>query len=396
MVENRSSNADQTYISPTVQQFAASILGLFGDAGDISPEIGTALAKVDRASFIEGYYDFIDGRWTWVVFDPAAPTIANLDKIYGNTSIVTDIDAEGAPVSSSTMPALMVTMLSKLGVTEGDRVLEIGTGTGYNAALLGQLVGPKGNVTSVDIDPALTTSAKRRIDHIGCNNVEIQTSDGVQSAELSSSFNRLIATVGCENIPHSWWEKLSRDGVAVVPFRAGSWYSVLRLTRGEAPSTWFGSVVGPAGFTPARGDTIANDSVFTLVDFTQRPEDVQSEPIYCGSASYIDLDFFLNAHNPQLIPVEVRTGDSWTARHRGLGIIDDNGEFAAVVNGSLISSKGADPNIIEMIRNNTMTWKQLGNPPSSEFDVTISPISSTAQSSRWDGQTLATYTPKSA
>ena len=71
---------------------------------------------------------------------------------YLDDAIVTKRDAEGQPISSSSQPAIMAIMLDQLTLAPGQRVLEIGAGTGYNAALMRHLVGPSGTVVSVDID----------------------------------------------------------------------------------------------------------------------------------------------------------------------------------------------------------------------------------------------------
>ena len=76
-------------------------------------------------------------------------------------------DSRGMPLSSSSQPSLMAEMLELLALRPGDRVLEIGTGTGYNAALLRHLVGPKGHVTSVDVDAALVRAARRSLRDAG-------------------------------------------------------------------------------------------------------------------------------------------------------------------------------------------------------------------------------------
>lgn len=74
-----------------------------------------------------------------------------LNEVYSDKSIVTKTE-NGVPVSSSSQPAIMAFMLEQLGLDEGDQVLEIGAGTGYNAALMSYLVGPTGHVTTIEIE----------------------------------------------------------------------------------------------------------------------------------------------------------------------------------------------------------------------------------------------------
>ena len=85
---------------------------------------------------------------------------------------------DGTPTSSSTQPSLMATMLTQLEIRPGMRVLEVGTGTGYNAALLAELVGPGGLVTSVDIQPDVVADARAALDRVGFDRVVTRVGDG--------------------------------------------------------------------------------------------------------------------------------------------------------------------------------------------------------------------------
>ncbi len=75
--------------------------------------------------------------------------------MYQNQALTTQVDARGLPTSSSSQPAVMALMLSYLDVKPGMRILEIGTGTGYNAALLVRLTGDPRLVTTLEIDSTL-------------------------------------------------------------------------------------------------------------------------------------------------------------------------------------------------------------------------------------------------
>src|ERR1700749_1838206 len=82
------------------------------------------------------------------------------EDAYLDDAIVTKRDADGQPISSSSQPAILAIMLDQLTLASGQRVLEIGAGTGYNAALMRHIVGPSGTVVSVDIDDDLAAQAR--------------------------------------------------------------------------------------------------------------------------------------------------------------------------------------------------------------------------------------------
>src|SRR5580693_5696557 len=85
------------------------------------------------------------------------------EEAYLDDAIVTKRDADGQAISSSSQPAIMAIMLDQLDLSPGQRVLEIGAGTGYNAALMSHIVGPSGTVVSVDIDSDVAGQAR---DHL--------------------------------------------------------------------------------------------------------------------------------------------------------------------------------------------------------------------------------------
>ena len=104
-------------------------------------------------------------------------------------------------MSSSTKPDLMIRMLEALDVTDGMRVLEIGTGTGYNAALLAHRLEPE-QVITMEIDPQVAAQARRALSDIGCGAVTVITGDGELGYPPGAPYDRVICTAACENIPY--------------------------------------------------------------------------------------------------------------------------------------------------------------------------------------------------
>ncbi len=103
---------------------------------------------------------------------------ASVEEAYADQAVITKSAADGAALSCASVPGIVATMLDQLGVQAGDRILEIGAGTGYNAALLAHLTGPDGQVTTVDIDPEVTDQARRALDATGYRHVHVATGTG--------------------------------------------------------------------------------------------------------------------------------------------------------------------------------------------------------------------------
>ena len=141
-----------------------------------------------------------------------------IEDVYQNSAITTKTRS-GILTSSSSQPSLMARMLNRLDVQFGQNVLEVGTGTGYNAALLAELVGTQGTVTSVDIEPEVAAAAASSLKAAGYQQVEVATGDGGQGFAKNAPYDRIIVTAGTWQIPPAWSQQLNRDGGMVLPLR---------------------------------------------------------------------------------------------------------------------------------------------------------------------------------
>jgi protein-L-isoaspartate(D-aspartate) O-methyltransferase len=139
-----------------------------------------------------------------------------LDQVYRDDAIVTKKEGETA-LSSSSQPGVMVPMLAQLGLEPGHHVLEIGSGTGYNAALLAYLVGETGKVTTIDLDEDIAGSARNHLTEAGFGQVEVICADGGYGYKGSAPYDRIIVTAGAAEISPGWREQLKPDGRIVVP-----------------------------------------------------------------------------------------------------------------------------------------------------------------------------------
>ena len=175
-----------------------------------------------------------------------------LERVYRiDQAIPTHFDGTGVPISSSSAPVIMAVMLEMLELEPGQRVLEVGAGTGYNAALLGQLVGEAGSVTSIDIDPVVTGEAATNLDEAGVRGVHFVTGDG-WLGEPGTTFDAEMITAECWDISPHWVDQLAEGGVLVLPLwlRPGLTLVVAFKKTGDllvSRSLAFG------GFMPLRG-----------------------------------------------------------------------------------------------------------------------------------------------
>jgi protein-L-isoaspartate(D-aspartate) O-methyltransferase len=136
---------------------------------------------------------------------------------YRDEALVIKCGPDGLPVSSSSQPAMMAIMLDQLGLRRGHRVLEIGTGSGYNAAVMSAVVGPEGEVVTIDIDPELVARAKASLRAAGAEAVIVRCADGGYGDPHGAPFDRVIVTAGAWDIAPAWLDQLAPGGRLVLP-----------------------------------------------------------------------------------------------------------------------------------------------------------------------------------
>jgi methyltransferase of ATP-grasp peptide maturase system len=239
-----------------------------------SPEWVAAVRTVPRHKLVPVWYEQDPGTGEWLTRDATHP--AWREQVYANRGLFTKIgEATGAwgtavvGLSSTSTPGLMTRMLETLDVHEGHDVLEIGTGTGYNAALLAHRIGAE-HVFSVDIDPELVYLARERLARIGYWPTLI-VADGARGLPEHAPYDRIIATCSVPAIPRAWLDQTRTGGLILADLKlsvhAGNLVLLTRLAdraEGRFDRTWAGFMAlrpsAPATATPtARGHRVTRD-----------------------------------------------------------------------------------------------------------------------------------------
>lgn len=210
------------------------------------PRIDAAFSRVRRQWFIpdviwehgESGHVPVDRRtnpsqWAALV-DSDQPVVTQVND--GHNTL-----GDGQATSSSTAPPVMAYMLQACDLLPGDRVLEIGTGTGFNAALLATLIGAH-RVTTVDIDPGLVEVANATLQRHGFGAVHAAVADGVGGYASRAPYDLVLATCQVATVPHAWVEQTTAGGRIVTPF-GNHYYNgalvVLSTMEGDAASGYF-------------------------------------------------------------------------------------------------------------------------------------------------------------
>ncbi len=209
-----------------------------------SPWIREAVAALPRHLFAPDRLWHWDGR-AYLPVDRAADPERWADEVYADPDqpAVTQVSG-GLPTSSLSCPSVVADMLDSLDPAPGHRVLELGTGTGWNAALLAWRAGP-GRVTSLEVDEGLARSAARR-----ATGVAVVTADGSSGWPHHAPFDRVIATYAVERIPWAWVAQTRPAGRIVAPWGRLGHVALTVADDGRSATGW---VQGLATFMPGRG-----------------------------------------------------------------------------------------------------------------------------------------------
>jgi protein-L-isoaspartate(D-aspartate) O-methyltransferase len=167
--------------------------------GASDPRVLDAIRTVPRHAFVPG---------------------ADLADAYNpDLAVITKRDAAGTALSCASVPYLVAAMLEQLDVHVGHRVFEAGAGTGWNAALLATLAGPRGQVSTIDIDPEISAQAAANLGRVGFSGVHVATGDAGRGVPENAPYDRAIITIGSLDIPSAWFGQLRPGGRLVVPLR---------------------------------------------------------------------------------------------------------------------------------------------------------------------------------
>lgn len=343
----------------------------------VSAAVEAAFRRVPRHKLVDRFFvankEFSSqGGYREIVTDPENPTTEELELIYSHRALVTRLDPSGMPTSSTSMPALVANMLELLRLAAGQKVMEIGAGTGYNGALISEIVESQKRVVTIDIQPDVVAQASRLLNAAGYGDIKVLARDGFYGAAEEAPFDRIIATVGLFDVSPHWSDQLSADGEMLLPVYQGGAAPLLRVRKeGEA---LLGRSVGGSGFMPIQGEMQpeiqTNDQADVAPD-----TNIETRPgwnIGKGMNQRWDFWFFLTASDRRasLLPVPGQDdGDTWSNWTFGL----KEGPARVVLGEDELVLVGDADQLLTRLSDVHELWESEGRPGASDFDVEFLP-----------------------
>jgi methyltransferase of ATP-grasp peptide maturase system len=372
--------SEVTELTPEEQDYARSRLAQLAEQfradGTLrSPQWEQVFRRTWRHPYVPRYY----------LDHGAGPLISAAEEqhrrqwlagVYRDQSLVTKMvpiptRKAGWYTSSSTMPSLMLTMLQALDLTDGARVLEIGTGSGYQAALLCERLS-SAQLLSIDIDPELVELARARLAASGYTPT-LAVADGAGGYPEYAPYDRIIATCSMPAIPLTWLEQVTPGGIIMADVRGPLGGTVVRLrVTGDGSATgWFlprylSFMVmrpGPETFFPVRPRPVL-------------PEDM-SESISTVDPTLLSRDghisFITQWHLPELTLRPAMGADG----QPGTQLDAPDGSLAQVWHtpdgGGFPVRQGGPRRLWDRVQEAIAFWQQAGRPHYDRFGITVTP-----------------------
>ncbi|MFD5208601.1 methyltransferase domain-containing protein [Streptomyces anulatus] len=341
-----------------VPTYAALVQDL-ANMGLLSPEWRKAWNAVPRADYVP------PDVWRQLP-DRCEPVIGTDDwvaLVNSDEPVVTQLDdgAEGGPgiaTSSNSMPSMVARMLGLLGVEDGHRVLEIGTGTGHVAALLSERLGDD-QVYSVEVDPLLAQQAADNLAEAKYR-PHLHVGDGEHPVPGMGPVDRLIATCALRYIPYALVGQVRPGGVIVAPLARDFWSGALVQLHVQGGGTAVGPFCGSAMYMPMR----SHRPVHHEITGSGRSRAAGLDP-----ARILDLGFALYAG--ARLP-GVRVSGHETADGARVWVSSVDGAAVMAATGEEVLQYG--PGFLwEEIEQAWREYEGVGRPDADQFGLTVTP-----------------------
>ncbi|MGH3736830.1 MAG: ATP-grasp peptide maturase system methyltransferase [Micromonosporaceae bacterium] len=339
-----------------------------------------AFASVPRHLFLSRFFRQTPDHSGWNAVGESDPD--RLEMVYTDTTWVTQLDndparwdtarttgqpARGVPTSSSTAPSLMALMLEALDIDDGHRVLEIGTGTGYNAALLTHRLRPQ-LVTTVEVDPAVAEAARLAL--WACGYMPTLTvGDGAAGHPGNAPYDRTIATCSTATIPAAWVAQLRPGGLLLTNLHRDLGGGALALLRHDGHGRMQGRFLPDyGGFMPVRSNPPTDVEPRLAAALATLDADVAARPTPVGADELDHPDFGMVAAL-RLPGVASMWFEPDTGPQRWL--LADDGSWACVEQTTHTVTQHGARRLWDNVEALHQQWNDAGKPTRDRFGLTV-------------------------
>lgn len=331
-----------------------------------------AFLSVNRHEFVNEIFGYDEHLLDFKIIDSASGNDNEgsfMRRAYADSSILYYKDSEGF-LSSVSMPSVILAMINLSKMQSGDKVLEIGTGSGYSTAIFSRIVGESGFVCGTEISKEIFEITQKNLKKLSLQNVHIELADGGFGIEDFAPFDRMIVSCTTADVTVHWVNQLKLGGILVAPLVTRG-YQVMVALKKTDKDVLDGRVYWPVRFFPLSGDfSIISHYSFSsrelksmkkIIESTSNTDEDLSEEIRLLSTDSLkSFLFFLSIKNPNAICYYPREDVS---EGMGYGIFLRTGNMSGF--SLLFGSKSVywgNPEAHAMLRAEFTAYKALGMP----------------------------------
>ena len=366
------------------KKFQKQLIGVanskYRDEEKLSDKVIQAFEETPRHLFVEKYRNHGVPEWFTVTDQNLEEHLSTLYADQPAILFGSDEDFESKngtkQVSTISQPSFVMRLIDLLDIQEGQTVFELGAASGWNAALMSRITGPKGRVVTVEIIPEIAHSAKERLQRLGYENVTVVSGDAGDGCSDYAPFNRVMFTAGAFDLPKSLHSQVKDGGLLLFVLKnKGGADTLIRLKKSGDHFT--ANFAMPCGFVPMTGkyhlpemEEEKLESILSKNQINCTPLATQNFWWGAGSSKHFlwatsALRSFLSLWNDNFCAIETDKKDEGA-----FGWLEQN-SFAMATAGSLISygDSTATDKLIAKVKH----WIDLGMPTLPNLNLKVYP-----------------------
>lgn len=364
----------------------------FSKQRPLSQQVIDAYYSIPRHKFIKRYRLWKSDQWIEITDQNLEE---HLSHLYGDNPVIifgTDEDfeaPEGKQISTLSQQSLVLVMIELLELEKGHKVFELGAASGFNAALMGHIVGPAGKVVSVEIISELIQNARDAVQQLGLTQVEIIKGDGGYGFEKEAPYDRAMFTAGANDLPGPFYKQIKNGGrlLLVLKNRGGAATLILFVKRKDHFESVFSML---CDFVPVTGNFHVTGLGYKPLDQILSENRIKSKPVdhvpfWWGGANKDNFEWlaagfrsFLSVSEPKFEAIQL---DKET---NAFGILDVMSKSLVVAKPNELVSYGSTKSRDHLLKILT-NWTAQGMPGLVSLKVKAYPIGRKirAQKNQW-------------
>jgi protein-L-isoaspartate(D-aspartate) O-methyltransferase len=350
----------------------------------ISDATAAAFVATPRHLFVRRYRQGGTKQWHDVRADNLQEHLATL---YANHPLILYGDDDDDVPSTISEPSLVLRMLDLLQLRPGQRVLELGTGSGWNAALMARLVGPEGHVHTVEIIADVAKTAAAAIEQLGIPNAHVIVGDGGEGYAPAAPYDRAVFTAGAYDLPRAFHEQLTHGGLLLAILKnVGGGDNLFLLRKTDDHLTSIDAAL--CGFVQVRGrshvDDLEPSAVEALPGWEElRHCEISRTPFWWGGKSKeqavwrtLSIRSFLGIVEPSFRAFKTAKSPAQPREEHFFGLWMQDQRSLVLAKDNLLISYGsaeARERLLECVR----YWVDLGMPTAASLGLRVYPSDAT-------------------